>query len=46
MSEGVIQRYLKGTRDIRVKDIALIAEALDFEPSTLMERAAENLKKS
>ena len=44
-SQGVIQRYLAGDRDISVKDIAQFAEALGFEPNELMARAEASLRK-
>jgi transcriptional regulator with XRE-family HTH domain len=43
MNEVVIQRYLAGTRDINVTHIARFAEALNFEPQDLMERAGKRI---
>ena len=44
LSEGVLQRYLAGTRDITVTHIALIADVLNFEPRELWTRAQKRLQ--
>ena len=45
MAQGVVQRYLAGTRDIQIVHIAKIADALGFEPSELLNRASARLAK-
>jgi transcriptional regulator with XRE-family HTH domain len=45
MAEQVLQRYLAGTRDIRVGHIARLAAVLNIEPAELMERASKRLAK-
>lgn len=46
MHEKTIGRYLRCERDIDIRVIGLFAQALDFEPTELFERAQRRLERS